>query len=125
MAGHTRPTFPVLMLASALLPASFATSAQPQRDIEQPGVSGYVLAPDGTPVSDGRVTMVLPGAAGSSSPIERTGRFRLVPNMPGVYQLSVSVPGLAPKIGCKIHEAHVYYVDGIKPLSAVACSLLS
>jgi Carboxypeptidase regulatory-like domain len=95
VARHTRPTLPVLLLASALLPASVATRAQPQRAAEQSGLSGYVVAPDGTPVPGGRV-VIQPGIAGSTTTIERTGRFRLIPNMSGVYQLSVSVPGLAP-----------------------------
>jgi len=90
-----KPVLQVLLLVSALLPASVATRAQPQRDAEEIGLSGYVLAPDGTPVSSGSVLIQSPAARASAS-IERTGRFRLIPNVPGVHQISVSVSGLAP-----------------------------
>jgi hypothetical protein len=54
VARHMRPAVPVLLLCGALLPALVATRAQPQRDGEPQGLTGCVLAPDGTPVSGGR-----------------------------------------------------------------------
>jgi len=96
VALSTKPILPVLLLASALVPTSTSTRAQPQREAEPIGVSGYVLVPDGTPISAGQVGIRSPGISGASTSIERTGRFRLVPNMAGAYQLSVSVPDLAP-----------------------------
>src|SRR3989304_5818129 len=60
-----KPVLQVLLLVSALLPASVATRAQPQRDAEEIGLSGYVLAPDGTPVSSGSVLIQSPAARAS------------------------------------------------------------
>lgn len=98
MPSHTRPVLQVLLLVTALLPASVATRAQPQRAAEELGLSGYVLAPDGTPVSSGSVVIQPPGfgPTASTTSIDRTGRFRLVPDTPGDHQLSVTVSGLAP-----------------------------
>jgi Carboxypeptidase regulatory-like domain len=96
MARHLKPILQVVLLLNALLPTTVVTRAQPQRDSQPVGLSGYVLAPDGTPVSDGRVAIQSPGIGGSSTSIERTGRFRLIPSLPGVYQLSVTVSDLAP-----------------------------
>lgn len=90
-----KPVLLVLLLVSALLSATVATRAQPQREVEEIGLSGYVLAPDGTPVSDGSVVIDSPGLRASAS-IERTGRFRVVPNVPGAHRVYVSVSGLAP-----------------------------
>jgi hypothetical protein len=98
MGRRLQPILHVVLLLSALVPTPVATQTrpQPQRDAQPLGLSGYVLAPDGTPVSGGRVVVQSPGIAGSSASIEPTGRFRLIPSMPAVYQLSVSVPDLAP-----------------------------
>ena len=74
---------------------SAATGAQPQPVVEEPGVSGYVLAPDGTPVSGGTVS-AQSGALPTTASIDSTGRFRLVPTRSGLHQFLVSVPGLAP-----------------------------
>jgi hypothetical protein len=41
----------LLLVVSVLAPVTAAAGAQPQPVVEEPGVSGYVLAPDGTPVS--------------------------------------------------------------------------
>jgi carboxypeptidase family protein len=85
----------LLLLVIALAAASAATRAQ-QRVEQEPGVSGYVLAPDGTPVSGGTVATQSPGIVPTTTPIDRTGRFRVVPTRSGVHQLLVSVPGLTP-----------------------------
>ena len=87
------PALLVLLLVNALLPASAAT--EPQRVAEEPGVSGYVLAPDGTPVSRGSVVIQQPGARSTTS-IDGAGRFRIVPSTPGPHQIVVSVPDFAP-----------------------------
>jgi hypothetical protein len=121
MARHVKPILQIVLLISALPPASLATRAQPQRDAEQPGVSGYVLAPDGTPVSGGRVSIqsaTVP-AAGSTTTVERTGRFRLIPGLPGVYQLSVSVPDLAPyRVGVTVPSSRTLRLPVIRLLPA-------
>ena len=62
-----------------MLNVSAAIRAQPQREPERPGVSGYVLAPDGTPVVSGRVVIQSPVGVGSTTTIEPTGRFRVIP----------------------------------------------
>jgi carboxypeptidase family protein len=84
-----------LLLVNALLPVSAATGAQPQPVVEEPGVSGYVLAPDGTPASGGTV-VARSGIVSTMASIDRTGRFRLVPTRSGLHQFVVSVPDLAP-----------------------------
>src|SRR5262245_14231219 len=82
----------LLMLVNALVPVSAATAGQ--RVVEEPGVSGYVLAPDGTPVSSGTV-VAQSGYASTTTSIDSTGRFRLIPTRSGSHQFLVSVPGLA------------------------------
>ncbi len=63
--------------------------------LDDPGVAGYVIAPDGMPVSSG--TVVAHGAFVSTpATIDRTGRFRLLPPRPGPYQFVVTVPGFVP-----------------------------
>jgi len=83
----------LLLVVNALVPLFTATGEQPVA--EEPGVSAYVLAPDGTPVSGGTV-VDQPGFVSSTASIDGTGRFRLVPMRAGAHQLLVSVPGLAP-----------------------------
>ena len=85
----------VLLLVNAVAPVSVATGAQPRPVVEEPGVSGYVLAPDGTPVSGGTV-FAQSGFVSTTASIDSTGRFRLVPMRSGSYQFLVSVLGLAP-----------------------------
>lgn len=84
-----------LLFVIALAVASAATRAQPQRVEREPGVSGYVLAADGTPVSGGTVVTQSPGIVATTL-IDRTGRFRFVPPRSGIHQVLVSVPGLTP-----------------------------
>jgi len=85
----------LLLVVNILAPVFAATGVQPQPVVEEPGVSGYVLAPDGTPVSGGTVA-VQSGILPMTASIDSTGRFRLVPTRSGLYQFLVSVPGLAP-----------------------------
>jgi hypothetical protein len=76
----------VLLIGIALLPAVAG---------DDPGLSGYVLAPDGTPVSSGRVLIHSFGPHPTAS-IDDTGHFRVVPNAAGPQQVMVIVPGFAP-----------------------------
>lgn len=85
----------VLLLVNVAMLMSTATDARPQASVEDPGVSGYVLTPDGAPVSGGMVIARL-GMVSSTASIDPTGRFRVVPARSGVHQFVVSVPGLAP-----------------------------
>ena len=84
----------LLLAVNVLAPVSAATGAQPQPVVEEPGVSGYVLAPDGTPVSGGTVS-AQSGTLPTTASIDSTGRFRLVPTRSGLHQFLVNVPGLA------------------------------
>jgi hypothetical protein len=85
----------LLLLVNALASLFAASGAQPLPVVEEPGVSGYVLAPDGTPVSGGTV-IAQSGAVSTTASIDSTGRFRLVPMRSGSHQLLVTVPELVP-----------------------------
>jgi hypothetical protein len=52
--------------------------------VEELGVSGNVSAPDGTPLSRGSVVMQSQGGGRTTSSIDDAGRFRVIPNVPGV-----------------------------------------
>ena len=95
MGMHPARRLHAVLLVSALLPDSVATRAQPQRVGDELGLSGYVLAPDGIPVSGGNVVLQSAGGHAATS-IDRTGRFRVVPDRDGLHQVSVNVSGLAP-----------------------------
>jgi hypothetical protein len=82
----------VLPLVYAVAPVSAATGAQPQPVVEEPGVSGYVLAPDGTAVSGGMV-VAQSGFVSTTGSIDRTGRFRLIPARSGLHPGGRARPG--------------------------------
>jgi hypothetical protein len=84
-------------MALALL-ASEPTRAQPQPLGDEPGLSGYVLAPDGLPVAGGSVALQSTGGrvTAVTASIDRTGRFRVAPDRDGLHQLFVSTPDFAP-----------------------------
>ena len=84
-----RPTLRLMRVVVATVLFLLAQTAQPEA-----GVTGYVLAPDGTPVSDGTVTVTFRFPLATAS-IERSGRFRVLPPRPGTYDLVVTVPGFA------------------------------
>src|SRR5207249_2635387 len=60
---------------------------------DEPGITGYVLAPGGIPVSGG---IVLASIASRSTPIDRSGRFRVPVDRGGLYRVMIRVPGFAP-----------------------------
>ena len=66
-------TILLLLLVDAQAPAPATPRAQPPV-VEEVGVTGYVLAPDGTPVSVGTVV----SDTRTTASIDRAGRFRLV-----------------------------------------------
>src|SRR3954470_14867704 len=80
------------LLVNALAAVSVALGAQPQPAGQEPCVSGYVLAPDGTPVSGGTV-VARSGSVTTTQSIDRAGRFRLVPARSGPHEFLVNVPG--------------------------------
>ena len=79
------------VVASLLL----VLNVQPQRGNEASGISGYVLGPDGAPVSGG-TAIGQAGFLSTTVPIDSTGRFRMFPQRPGVHELLISAPALAP-----------------------------
>ncbi len=80
-----------LLLLLALLPCS----ALWQGSADDVGVTGYVLGPDGMPVSSGTVVIQSTNVP-ETTPIEPTGRFRFFPARSGQHRVTVSVAGLAP-----------------------------
>ena len=84
-----------LLMAAVVASAAAAMRAQPPRGFDEPGIDGYVLSPDGVPVSAGAVA-IQSYPSPSTAAIAPNGRFRIVPNRSGAYQLTVSVPGLTP-----------------------------
>lgn len=97
MSWHALSVLRALIIITTLLSAAVAIRAQPQRIVEEAGLNGYVLAPDGTPVSSGSV-VVMQSPSGGTATIERTGRFRLIPNIAGPHRILVSAPGLTPHL---------------------------
>ena len=83
---------PILLVLLAITPAPRA--AQPAA--APPGITGQVLAPDGSPVTQGNVTLMTTPAARVNVAIDRTGKFRIFPDSTGWHGLFVSVPGYAP-----------------------------
>ena len=82
----------------AIAPAFRA--AQPAAVVEA-GVTGRVLAPDGSPVTLGNVALMTSSTHRVSATIDRTGHFGILPDSPGWQRLFISVPGFAP------HRLHV------------------
>src|SRR5581483_7510107 len=76
--GRIPDVLRILLLGMALLPAAAAIQPEVAADL---GVRGYVVDPDGTPVSAGRV-VVQSFAARATTSIEETGRFLIVPAGP-------------------------------------------
>lgn len=64
-----------------------------QLPIDPVGITGSVLAPDGTPAAEGTVDLI--GGFRLTTPIV-DGRFRLVPDTGGARDLLVTLPGHAP-----------------------------
>lgn len=65
----------------------------------EPGITGVVLAPDGSPVTRGTVALLTApifGRVGVTATIDRTGHFRIVPDAQGRQSLVISVPVYAP-----------------------------
>jgi carboxypeptidase family protein len=83
----------LLLVVDTLAPMSATLRAQLPSVVEEVGVTGYVLAPDGTPVPGG--TVVVSGGSRTTAAIDRMGHFRLVSGS-GLRQILVSVPNLTP-----------------------------
>ena len=68
-------------------------AAQPA---DTPAVSGEVLTPEGSPVTEGTVGVMTSEVNLVKGTIDRTGHFRLALDVPGRHRLFISVPGYAP-----------------------------
>jgi hypothetical protein len=109
-----RATCAWLVLGSGLLSSFVATDAS-QPVVKEPGVSGYVLAPDGTPVSGGTVVAQV-GMISPITSIDRAGRFRWVPRRAGSVQLLISAPGLAPyRVNVVVPDSRSLRLPVIRP----------
>lgn len=103
MVRHARTVLLLMTLASA----SVTTRSQQPSNPDDVGLSGAVIAPDGTPVTSGTIYIAPGNPFIGSSPnratatIDRTGHFRVIPATAGVHELVVSAPGLAT------HRVHV------------------
>ena len=90
--GTLRPIVRPFLLAVLVVPCLLMA----QGVAEEPGISGYVLAPGDVPVSGGTVASMSPAAYPASTAIDGTGRFRIPVQRPGVVRVAVSVPGFTP-----------------------------
>ncbi len=84
MSGLRRAAATLVLLTAPLIAAP-----------EDSGVTGSVLAPDGSPVPTGTVTFHFQGG-GTTTAIERDGRFRLVPHAVGTHEMHIVVAGFSP-----------------------------
>jgi hypothetical protein len=99
------------LLIATLLTASAATLAQRP---EAAGLSGYVLTPDGVPVSGGSVVLVA-ARTHAVAPIGSDGRFRIEAGATGPHELHVSVPDLAPhRVGVTVPQSRTLQLPVIR-----------
>lgn len=91
------PRVPARMFYAVVLLLSIAAAPRAlQPAAPEPGITGRVLAHDGAPVTSGTVTLALPMTGQVDAPIDRQGRFRILPDGVGERRLFISVPGHAP-----------------------------
>jgi hypothetical protein len=79
------------LIVAALLCVTAAPKAQPV-DRDDVGVSGQVLGPDGIHISGGTVVMIPSLSDRVSAPIDRDGRFRVIPTSPASIECSSAAP---------------------------------
>jgi hypothetical protein len=125
-----------LVTVLLLLPIAPASRAAQPAATREAGITGRVLTPDGTPVTQGNVTLMTFPTNRVSAAIDRTGHFRILPDAQGWRRLFISVPGFAPYFAnvtvpssrtmalpdIKLHEASYFHArfvtsDG-EPLAA-------
>ena len=91
---------PLRIFSAALVLLSIAPAPRgAQQAGPEPGITGQVLAPDGSPVTRGTVgllTAPIFGRVSVTATIDRTGHFRIVPDAQGRQPLVISVSGYAP-----------------------------
>lgn len=98
---HTRLAAGTLLVAAVLgLVFLHEGHAKGQPSEEVAGLAGYVLDPDGAPVSGGSVELRF-RIDRVTATIAPTGHFQVVPTAVGRHELHAAVPGFAP------HRVHV------------------
>lgn len=98
----------------ALSIAALLTASPPALAQRGGGLSGYVLAPDGIPVSGGSVVLVA-ARTHAVAPIGSDGRFRIEAPATGPHELHVSVPDLAPhRVGVAVPQSRTLQLPVIR-----------
>lgn len=82
-----------VLLLLAIVPAFRAAERQSAVEV---GITGQVTAPDGSPVTQGSVALMISPTNRVNAAIDRTGHFRILPDTAGWQRLFISVPGYAP-----------------------------
>jgi hypothetical protein len=102
-----------LVLLVAAMTAVATDNGSVQRVAVAPGIGGLVLSPDGAPVTAGEAFLNT-GTWRSATTIDRRGYYRLVPNVPGVHQLVIRVPGLAPyRVNVTVPDSRILRLPAI------------
>ena len=85
----------------------------------EPGITGQVLTPDGSPVTQGNVLLMTSLTGRVTAAIDRTGHFRIIPDGTGWQRLFISVPGFAPhRINVTVPPSRIMALPEIKLLEA-------
>jgi carboxypeptidase family protein len=88
------PRICAIAVAVTLVTAAISGGERRSTRREPGGLVGSVLLPDGTPASEGVVTLAVPGSA-TEGAIDRNGHFAIESVRPGEYELRISVAGFA------------------------------
>lgn len=89
------PALRMLVLVAVTAAAAPGSRAATQESAAT-GITGQVLAPDGSPVTSGNVALVTSSTNRVISAIDRHGQFRILPDTPGWQQFFIAVPGHTP-----------------------------
>ena len=87
---------PLRILSFLLVLLSIAPARAAQPALSERGVTGEIRASDGSTVTGGSVTLMMSPTSRITAAIDRSGRFRILPDAPGRQRLFISVPGHAP-----------------------------
>jgi hypothetical protein len=85
-----------LLVAVILLSIAPAPRAAQPTVADEPGITGEVRSPGGSPVTGGSVALMTVSIYKIVATIDRTGHFRIVPDSQGPQRLFIAVPGFAP-----------------------------
>lgn len=84
------------MLVTALMASGTAARSQP--DADPIGVRGGVANHEGTPLTEGAVTLQSWNRSVVTTSLDQSGRFQVVPTVAGRHRLTIAVPGYAPRL---------------------------